>query len=287
MRPDRTSPCLPVHRRIGGTTKHACTTRRPILPGCGRCLKLSKAEAGRLGHDYIGPEHYLLGIIRKGDGLAVQTLNNLDLDLEELKLELERMLEVGKGPNVNLFSPNAEAKKVLDMTKEIARQMKHNWIGTEHLLLAFIREEDFNPGEMPEQLRCGRRHSPEGGAGCHRRHQLRRQGFVRGGCAQAMPEGLPFHPTHAYLSRGQRRLTPRAHGFRDPPSSTILIAILRARQGVGLGGASNAWSQIRSRLIAELEHRLQTARDADRQTLLSPVETEHILCAELGRSRPR
>ena len=115
--------------------------KTPYTPGMREVLKLSKAEAGRLGHDYIGPEHYLLGIIRKGDGLAVQTLNNLDLDLEELKLELERMLEVGKGPNVNLFSPNAEAKKVLDMTKEIARQMKHNWIGTEHLLLGLIREE--------------------------------------------------------------------------------------------------------------------------------------------------
>ncbi|MGI8905627.1 MAG: ATP-dependent Clp protease ATP-binding subunit [Candidatus Sumerlaeaceae bacterium] len=104
-------------------------------------IKLSKAEAGRLGHDYIGPEHYLLGIIRKGDGLAVQTLHNLEIDLEDLKTELERMLEVGKGPNVNLFSPNAEAKKVLDTTKEIARQMKHNWIGTEHLLLGLIKEE--------------------------------------------------------------------------------------------------------------------------------------------------
>jgi ATP-dependent Clp protease ATP-binding subunit ClpC len=104
-------------------------------------IKLSKAEAGRLGHDYIGPEHYLLGIIRKGDGLAVQTLHNLEIDLEDLKMELERMLEVGKGPNVNLFSPNAEAKKVLDTTKDIARQMKHNWIGTEHLLLGLIKEE--------------------------------------------------------------------------------------------------------------------------------------------------
>jgi len=115
--------------------------RTPYTPGMREVIKLSKAEAGRLGHDYIGPEHYLLGIIRKGDGLAVQTLHNLEIDLEDLKMELERMLEVGKGPNVNLFSPNAEAKKVLDTTKEIARQMKHNWIGTEHLLLGLIKEE--------------------------------------------------------------------------------------------------------------------------------------------------
>src|SRR3982750_1454217 len=116
--------------------------KTPYTPGMREVLKLSKAEAGRLGHDYIGPEHYLLGIIRKGDGLAVQTLHNLETDLEDLKLELERMLEVGKGPNVNLFSPNADAKKVLETTKEIARQMKHNWIGTEHLLLGLIKEEN-------------------------------------------------------------------------------------------------------------------------------------------------
>ncbi|MCX7020559.1 MAG: AAA family ATPase, partial [Candidatus Sumerlaeota bacterium] len=105
-------------------------------------LKLSKAEAARLGNDYIGPEHYLLGIIRKGDGLAVQTLHNLEVDLEDLKMEIERKLEVGKGSGLTQSGPNPEAKRVLETTKEIARQMKHNWIGTEHLLLGLAREEN-------------------------------------------------------------------------------------------------------------------------------------------------
>jgi ATP-dependent Clp protease ATP-binding subunit ClpC len=124
----------------------------PYTPGMREVIKLSKAEAGRLGHDYIGPEHYLLGIIRKGDGLAVQTLNNLDVDLEELKTETERMLELGKGPSINLFSPNAEAKHVLETTKEIARQMKHNWIGTEHLLLGLIKEESTVASKVLRQF---------------------------------------------------------------------------------------------------------------------------------------
>lgn len=126
--------------------------KTPYTPGMREVIKLSKAEAGRLGHDYIGPEHYLLGIIRKGDGLAVQTLHNLEVDLEDLKLELERMLEVGKGPNINLFSPNAEAKKVLETTKEIARNMKHNWIGTEHLLLGLIKEENTTAARSLRQF---------------------------------------------------------------------------------------------------------------------------------------
>ena len=70
--------------------------KTPYTPGMREVLKLSKAEAGRLGHDYIGPEHYLLGVIRKGDGLAVQTLMNLDVDLEDVKMELERMVEIAR-----------------------------------------------------------------------------------------------------------------------------------------------------------------------------------------------
>ncbi|HOE95997.1 MAG TPA: ATP-dependent Clp protease ATP-binding subunit [Candidatus Sumerlaeota bacterium] len=115
--------------------------KTPYTPGMREVLKLSKAEAGRLGHDYIGPEHYLLGVIRKGDGLAIQTLMNLDVDLEDVKMELERMVEVGKGPTVGLFSPNADAKRVLETSKQIANEMKHGWVGTEHLLLALIKEE--------------------------------------------------------------------------------------------------------------------------------------------------
>ena len=115
--------------------------KTPYTPGMREVLKLSKAEAGRLGHDYIGPEHYLLGVIRKGDGLAVQTLMNLDVDLEEVKMEIEQMVEMGKGPTVGLFSPNADAKKILERSKQIANEMKHGWVGTEHLLLALIREE--------------------------------------------------------------------------------------------------------------------------------------------------
>ena len=115
--------------------------KTPYTPGMREVLKLSKAEAGRLGHDYIGPEHFLLGVIRKGDGLAIQTLMNLDVDLEDVKMELERMVEVGKGPTVGLFSHNADAKRVLETSKQIANEMKHGWVGTEHLLLALIKEE--------------------------------------------------------------------------------------------------------------------------------------------------
>jgi len=116
--------------------------KTPYTPGMREVLKLSKAEAGRLGHDYIGPEHYLLAVIRKGDGLAVEALTNMGVDLDEVKMEIERMVEVGKAPTVGLFSPNAEAKRILELSKEVANSMKHGWVGTEHLLLALIKDED-------------------------------------------------------------------------------------------------------------------------------------------------
>ncbi len=114
----------------------------PFTPGWKEVMRQSRNEAGRLGHDYIGPEHFLLGIIRKAEGLAVQTLLNLGIDLDDLKLELERMLEVGKGPTVGIFPQNVEAKKVIESARNIAKQLRHNWIGTEHLLLALIKEEN-------------------------------------------------------------------------------------------------------------------------------------------------
>ncbi len=124
----------------------------PFTPGWKEVMRQSRNEAGRLGHDYIGPEHFLLGIIRKGEGLAVQTLLNMEVDLDDLKLELERMLEVGKGPTVGIFPQNVEAKKVIETARQIAKQLKHNWIGTEHLLLALIKEENTLAARVLKQF---------------------------------------------------------------------------------------------------------------------------------------
>ncbi len=119
--------------------------KTPYTPGMREVLKLSKNEAGRLGHDYIGPEHYMLGIIRKGDGLAIHALRNLEVDLNELKRQIEAHVEPGSGPTVGLFTPNAAAKQVLEAAYAVAKQLNHGWIGTEHLLLAMIRDESSLP----------------------------------------------------------------------------------------------------------------------------------------------
>src|SRR5688572_1310554 len=88
--------------------------KTPYTPGMREVLKLSKAEAGRLGHEYIGPEHLLLSIIRKGDGIAVQVLLNFGLDLNDLKLEIEKNVVVGEEPAFGLFSPIPQAREALE-----------------------------------------------------------------------------------------------------------------------------------------------------------------------------
>lgn len=111
-------------------------------------MRQARNEAGRLGHDYIGPEHFLLGLIRKGEGLAVQVLLNLDVDPDALKRETEGMLERGKGSAVGIFPQNAEAKKVIERARFMSKQLKHNWIGTEHLLLALIKCDGTIPSRV-------------------------------------------------------------------------------------------------------------------------------------------
>jgi len=106
-----------------------------------KVMFLAREEAARLQHDYIGTEHLLLGILREGEGIAATVLNNLNLDLDAIRQAVENMvsssggtLTIGEIP----FTPRA--KRVLELSVDEARQLGHNYVGTEHLLLGLIRE---------------------------------------------------------------------------------------------------------------------------------------------------
>ncbi|PCI97369.1 MAG: Clp protease ClpC [Flavobacteriales bacterium] len=107
-------------------------------------ITFSKEEALRLGHDYIGVEHLLLGIIREGDGLAVKILANLGVDLKELRKKIEASTKVGNGSSNQLSNIPLvkQAEKVLKITYLEAKVLKNNIIGTEHLLLSILKGED-------------------------------------------------------------------------------------------------------------------------------------------------
>lgn len=118
-----------------------------------RVILIAQEEAKRLNHDYVGTEHLLLGLIALGEGVAAQVLANLGVDLRRVRGEIEKI--VGTGDNVMLlgeipFTPRA--KKVLELAVEEAQNMGHNYVGTEHLLLGLIREEEGVAARVLENL---------------------------------------------------------------------------------------------------------------------------------------
>ncbi len=107
-------------------------------------ITFSKEEALRLGHDYIGVEHLLLGILREGNGLAVKILNNLGVDLKVLRNKIETSAKSGNisGSQLSNIPLVKQAEKVLKITYLEAKVLKNNVIGTEHLLLSILKGED-------------------------------------------------------------------------------------------------------------------------------------------------
>ena len=108
-----------------------------------KVMNLGRQEAQRLNHDYIGTEHILLGLVQEGSGVAANVLRNLDIDLKKIRLELEKFVKSGS-PTMTVgqlpFTPRA--KRVLELSAEEANNLNHNYIGTEHLLLGLLREQE-------------------------------------------------------------------------------------------------------------------------------------------------
>jgi len=108
-----------------------------------KVLVLAKEEARRFNHDYIGTEHILLGLLREGEGVACAVLQNLGIDLNRLRKELERLISPGSIATIGGDLPfTPRAKKALELAAEEARNLGHNYIGTEHILLGLLREEE-------------------------------------------------------------------------------------------------------------------------------------------------
>jgi ATP-dependent Clp protease ATP-binding subunit ClpC len=109
-----------------------------------KVMQLAREESVRLGNDYVGTEHLLLGLIREGDGVAVAVLKNLNVDLEDLARNIEKSISSSGGMmtigQMIPFTPRA--KKVLEIAAQEARAMSHKYIGTEHLLLALMKDHE-------------------------------------------------------------------------------------------------------------------------------------------------
>jgi len=108
-----------------------------------KIIALAQKEAERFHHDYIGTEHLLLGLVKEGSGVAVTALNNLNVDVDKVRREVEKLVVVNDkdAPTAPLpFTP--QAKRVLELASEEARALGHPYIGTEHILLGLLSEHD-------------------------------------------------------------------------------------------------------------------------------------------------
>src|SRR6266436_2622859 len=110
-----------------------------------KVMQLANQEAQRFNHEYIGTEHILLGLVKEGSGVAANVLKNLDIDLRKIRLEVEKIVQTGSGNEMVTMGKlphTPRAKKVIEYSIEEARNLNHNYVGTEHLLLGLLREQE-------------------------------------------------------------------------------------------------------------------------------------------------
>ncbi len=108
-----------------------------------KVMALANQEAQRFNHEYIGTEHILLGLVKEGSGVGANVLKNLDVDLRRVRLEVEKLVKPGpEMVTMGKLPQTPRAKKVIEYAIEEARNLNHNYVGTEHLLLGLLREHD-------------------------------------------------------------------------------------------------------------------------------------------------
>src|SRR3977135_1964481 len=108
-----------------------------------KVMQLANQEAQRFNHEYIGTEHILLGLVKEGSGVAANVLKNLDIDLRKIRLEIEKIVQSGPDMvTMGKLPQTPRAKKVIEYSIEEARNLNHNYVGTEHLLLGLLREQE-------------------------------------------------------------------------------------------------------------------------------------------------
>jgi ATP-dependent Clp protease ATP-binding subunit ClpC len=108
-----------------------------------KVMQLANQEAQRFNHEYVGTEHVLLGLVKEGSGVAANVLKNLEVDLRKIRIEVERIVQSGPDMvTMGKLPQTPRAKKVIEYAIEEARNLNHNYVGTEHLLLGLLREQE-------------------------------------------------------------------------------------------------------------------------------------------------
>ena len=118
-----------------------------------RVMQLANQEAQRFNHEYIGTEHILLGIIKEGSSHAADLLKHLDVDLRKIRLEVEKLVQSGPDMvTMGKLPMTPRAKRCIELAMLFARELNHNYIGTEHILVGLLREKDGVANQVLELL---------------------------------------------------------------------------------------------------------------------------------------
>jgi len=180
-----------------------------------KVMQLANQEAQRFNHEYIGTEHILLGLVKEGSGVAANVLKNLDVDLRKIRLEVEKLVQSGpEMVTMGKLPQTPRAKKVIEYSMEEARNLNHNYVGTEHILLGLLREQEgvaaqvlMNLGlkleEVREEVLNLLGHGLEGGEGT---------GSERGG-REAAGGGGGIGESSGSSGKGSKSKTPALDSF--------------------------------------------------------------------------
>ena len=108
-----------------------------------KVIQLANQEASRFNHEYVGTEHLLLGLIKESNGVAANVLKSMGVELRKIRLEIEKLVRPGPDlVQMGRIPPTPRVKKVFEYALEEAEKLNHNYIGTEHILLGLLREQD-------------------------------------------------------------------------------------------------------------------------------------------------
>src|SRR6267154_536314 len=130
-----------INSQQGQRARHRHAMMNNFTPRAQQALALASNEAGRFDHNYVGTEHLLLGLIKLGEGVAVNVLQKMGLDLEIVRKEVEK--HVGPRPETKMIGNipyTPRVKKVLALAGKEAQALHHSYVGTEHILLGLLRE---------------------------------------------------------------------------------------------------------------------------------------------------
>ena len=124
-----------------------------FTPRAQQVLALARKEADRFSHNYVGTEHILLGLIKLGQGVAVNVLERMGLDLDSVRIEVEKEVGTGTaGQAGNNIPYTPRVKKVLALANKEAKALNHSYVGTEHILLGLLREGDGVAARVLQKL---------------------------------------------------------------------------------------------------------------------------------------